>query len=190
MKLTMAMAMASMILLAAASATAAHAQKLDPAQSEIGFTFRQMGVPVEGRFKRFRADISLDPKHPEAGKASIALDIASAGFAAPELDDEAAKADWFDTARHPQALLQSTAVRALGPGRFEVAGKLTLKGTTRDVVVPVALTRSGAVTFATGTLPLKRLDYKVGDREWADLSMVANEIQVKFRLALIGMPPF
>ena len=53
--------------------------------------------------------------------------------------------------------------------------------------VPVVLTQSGATTTATGVLPIKRLAFKIGDGEWADTSMVAEEVQVKFKLALTGV---
>ena len=56
-----------------------------------------------------------------------------------------------------------------------------------DVTVPVTLAQSGATTTATGTLPIKRLAFKIGDGEWADTSMVADEVQVKFKLALTGV---
>ena len=39
---------------------AAPAAQLVPAGSEVSFTTRQMGVPVEGRFNRFNARIALD----------------------------------------------------------------------------------------------------------------------------------
>ena len=68
-----------------------------------------------------------------------------------------------------------------------MAGQLTIKGTAREVVVPVALTQSGTVTTATGTLPLKRLAFKIGENEWADTSMVADDVQVRFKLALTGV---
>ena len=41
--------------------------------------------------------------------------------------------------------------------------------------------------LATGVLPIKRLAFKIGDGEWADTSMVADEVQVKFKLALTGV---
>ena len=53
-------------------AGAAHAQtpdaKLVPAQSEIGFVSKQLGVPVEGKFRKFDAQIAFDPKKPETAK--------------------------------------------------------------------------------------------------------------------------
>ncbi len=43
-------------------------QKLVPAQSEIVFVSRQMGVPVEGRFKKFDAQIAFDPAKPATSR--------------------------------------------------------------------------------------------------------------------------
>ncbi|MCJ0761622.1 YceI family protein [Variovorax terrae] len=169
------------------AAAPAWAQKIESAQSEIAFTIRQLGVPVEGRFTKFSGNIAFDPKKPDTGKVAFVIDTASARFGAPETDEEAAKAPWFNAARFPQASLESTAIRAAGSGKYEVAAKLSIKGAARDVSVPVTLTKSGAVTFATGAFTIKRLDFKIGDGEWSDTSMVANEVQVKFKLALSGM---
>ena len=49
------------------------------------------------------------------------------------------------------------------------------------------LTQSGAKTTAAGQFSLKRLAYKIGENEWADTSMVADEVQVKFKLVLTGV---
>jgi polyisoprenoid-binding protein YceI len=163
------------------------AQTLIPAQSEIVFVSRQMGVPIEGRFRRFDAQLSFDPRRPEAGRVALTIAMASASFAASEAEAEVAKPAWFDSARFPQAKFESTAIKATGSGRYEVAGKLTLKGTTRDLTVPVAIAQSGSNATATGSFVLKRLDWRVGDGEWADTSMVADEVQVRFRFALAGL---
>lgn len=178
---------AAMVALAVASPLALAQQKLVPAQSEIVFVSKQMGVPVEGRFKKFDAQIAFDPAKPDASKIAFTVDIASATLGVPESDAELPKATWFNTAKFPQATFQSTAVKGLGGGKYEVSGKLAIKGSSRDVVVPVALTQSGATTTVTGTFPLKRLAFKIGENEWADTSMVADDVQVKFKLALTGV---
>jgi polyisoprenoid-binding protein YceI len=168
-------------------------QKVVPAQSEIAFVSKQMGVPVEGKFRKWDAQINFDPKKPEAGKVAFTIDTGSAGFGAPETDAEVPKAEWFNVAKFPQATFQSTSLKALGAGKFEVAGKLAIKGSTRDVVVPVTLVQTGKApnlaTTATGSFTIKRLDFKIGEGEWADTSMVANDVQVKFKLAVSGMAP-
>ena len=54
-------------------------------------------------------------------------------------------------------------------------------------MAPVTLTQAGPVTTATGAFPIKRLAFKIGENEWADTSMVADDVQVKFKLALTGV---
>ena len=66
-------------------------------------------------------------------------------------------------------------------------GTLSIKGNIQKVSLPVTLAQSGATTTATGTLPLKRLAFKIGDGDWADTSMVADDVQVQFKLALTGV---
>jgi len=90
-------------------------------------------------------------------------------------------------AKFPQASFQSTSVKALGAGKYQVTGKLTIKGNVKDIEVPVALTQASGITTAVGQFPIKRLTYKIGEGEWTDTSMVADDVQVKFKLAISGM---
>jgi polyisoprenoid-binding protein YceI len=178
---------AALATLAAFATPVLAQQKLVPAQSEIAFTSKQMGVPVHGKFKKFDAQVAFDPKKPEAAKISFAIDIGSATLGSAETEAELVKPDWFNTKAFPQATFQSGAVKATGAGKFDVAGKLAIKGATHDVVVPVTLTQAGANTTASGAFTIKRLDFKIGDGDWKDTSMVANDVQVKFKLTLTGV---
>ncbi len=146
-----------------------------------------MGVPVVGRFRNFDADIAFDPRQPEAARIRIGIDLASVTLASSEAEAELAQPGWFDSRRTPRARFTSSAVKPLGGGRFEVAGKLTIKDVTREIVVPVALAASGTSTTASGTFVLKRLDFRIGDGDWGDTSLVADEVQVRFRLLLSGV---
>jgi polyisoprenoid-binding protein YceI len=174
----------------AAPATAAPAQaQLQATGSEIAFVTRQMGVPVEGKFGKFSAQIALDPKKPETGSVAFSIDTGSARFGSAETDREVPKPEWLNVAKFPQATFQSTGIKAAGAGRFEVAGKLSIKGNVRDVTVPVQVAQSGGASTATGSFTIKRLEFKVGEGDWADTSMVANDIQVRFKLQLTGLAP-
>lgn len=187
------MKFASLLLPLAASLLAVTAlpsfaqQKLLPAQSNVGFVVKQMGVPVEGHFRKFDAQISFDAAKPAANKVAFTVDIASATLGSAEVDAELPKAVWFNTAKFPQATFASSSFKALGGGKYEVAGKLSIKGQSRDVVVPLSMTQAGAATVAIGTFPIKRLVFKIGEDEWADTSMVADDVQVKFKLTLSGV---
>jgi polyisoprenoid-binding protein YceI len=173
----------------AAAALAQTPAKLVPAQSEVAFVTKQMGVPVDGKFKKFDAQVTLDPKKPEAGSVAFSIDMLSASMGVPETDTEMPKPIWFNAAKYPQATFQSSAIKGVGAGKFEVAGKLTIKGNVRDVVVPVQIAQSGGNSTATGSFVLKRLEFKIGEAEWADTTVVANDVTVKFKLALTGLGP-
>ena len=162
---------------------------LQAAGSEIAFTTRQMGVPVEGKFGKFSAQVMLDPKKPESGSVAFTIDTGSARFGSAELDAEVPKATWLNVPKFPQAGFQSTAIKSAGAGKFEVAGKLTIKGMTQNVVVPVQLAQTGAASTATGSFSIKRLAFKVGDGEWTDTSLLADDVQIRFKLVLGGLAP-
>ena len=163
-------------LLLAAAILPAQAATLQADKSDLSFTFKQMGVPVDGKFKKFEAQLDFDPKKPETGKIAFTVDLGSVSLGDASFDAELAKTPWFDTKRNGKATFVSSGIKAAGPGKYDVAGKLTIKGAVRDIVVPITL--NGGV--ASGALPIKRLDFKIGDGEWADTSVVANDVTVKF----------
>jgi len=169
-------------------ATAAQAaQALVPAQSAVNFTAKQMGVALQGHFQKFDAKVNFDTAKPETSTIQLTVDTGSATMGSKETDSNLVGADWFNVAKFPQATFSSTAVKALGGGKYQVDGTLTIKGNVQKVSIPVQLTQSGATTTAAGSVPLKRLAFKIGDGDWSDTSMVADEVNVQFKLALTGV---
>lgn len=146
-----------------------------------------MGVPVQGRFKRFNAQLAFDPRKLETSKIAFTIDVGSVSLGMAELEAEVAKPAWFDAKRFPQATFQSVTVKAAGNGKFDVVGKLTLKGGIRELVVPVAVAQTAAGTTATGAFAIKRLDFGIGDGDWKDTALVSNEVLINFKLLLAGM---
>ena len=180
-------ALGALVLCAAMQPALAADQALVPARSEVTFVLKQMGVPVSGRFKVFTAQTAFNPRAPQASQIAFQVDLGSVAVNA-DADAELSKPDWFHTSQFPKATFQSGAMKALGGGRFEVAGKLSIKGHVRDLIVPVQLTQAAGLSTATGSLLIKRLDFKVGDGDWADTAIVANDVQVTFKLVLQGVP--
>lgn len=176
----------TLIVLAAAAAMT-NAQTLLPAKSDIAFSARQMGVPVDGRFTRYSAQVRFHPAKVQQAAVTISIDLGGAAFGSRETEAEIAKSDWFDVTRFPQAIFRSTAVRATAPDRFDISVDLTIKGTTQQLTIPATWAGAGDEFVAAGSFQLKRLDYGIGDRQWRDVGLVANEVQVRFRLAFKGL---
>lgn len=158
-------------------------------KSQIVFVSKQMGVPVEGAFGKFTARVAFDPKKPEGGSVALSVDMGSGSLGVPQTDAELPKPDWFDALKFPQADFKSSSIKGLGGGRFEIAGKLTIKGQAQELVVPVTITQGYGQSVASGSFTIQRLAFKVGSGEWTDTSMVANDVQVRFKLTLSGLGP-
>ena len=164
--------------------------KVVPAQSQITFAIKEMGVPVEGKFAqvdgrhRVRSEEArgrqgrLHDRHRRARRS-----------ARPRPTPRCPRPNGSTSPSSPTRRFASTAIKAKGGGKFDVAGKLTVKGTTKDVVVPIALTQAGPTTTATGTFTIKRNDFKIGEGEWTDTSQLADDVAVKFKIALTGVAP-
>ena len=153
-------------------------------QSAIAFVSRQMNVPVEGAFKKFTAQFNIDPARPEAGRARIEIDLASIDAGSTEANDEVKSKSWFNTREFPKASFVSSAVKALGGGRFEALGRMTVKGKTLESRASFTLKQEKGVLILDGAFPLKRLDYGIGSGVWSDTSVVADEVLVKFHFVL------
>ncbi len=170
------------LLILAPTAHAIEFNQFQPGKSTLSFVSKQMNVPVEGRFKSFRSKLSFDPAKPAAARAEFEIDLASIDAGSKDADDEVAGKAWFNTKEFPVARFVATSVKPLGGNRFEVAGKMSIKGKTLDLATPVSVTRQGNSATFDGNLVLKRADYGIGEGIWADFGTVANEVQIKFRL--------
>jgi len=171
-------------LLTALPASGAEFTVLHPQQSSITFVSTQMGVPVEGSFRKFTARIAVDPARPETGTARIDIDLASIDTGIVEADEEVAGKKWFDTQNHPIASFTSSGVGQSGKGRYEALGKLTIKGKSLGIKAPFTLKQNADTLVIDGVFPLKRLDYGIGTGIWSDTDTVADEVRIRFHFTL------
>lgn len=167
---------------AALTSSLALAEPVDTAKSQVLFTFKQMNVPVDGKFAKFKADISYDAAKPEKSTAQVELDLAGTDAGSADANTEVRRKSWFDLPTYPVAKFVSSSVKPLGGGKFEATGKLTIKGKTQDASIPFSVkSEAGAYVFE-GQFVLQRLKFGLGEGVWADTETVANDVAVKFKL--------
>jgi polyisoprenoid-binding protein YceI len=179
------------LMLFTANVGAAEYVTLLPEQSRLTFRSKQMGVPVEGHFKKFGGTILFNPDRPETGRAQIDVDLTSIDAGSPDANDEVKTKGWFNLREFPTARFAAEpgSLRALGKGRYEAKGKISIKGKTRDAVVSFDYKADGTNAVLEGVIPILRTQYGVGDGPWADTSVVADEVPVKFRFVLAPNKP-
>jgi polyisoprenoid-binding protein YceI len=169
-------------LLAVAAAAGAAVLKADPAKSSVSAVFKQMNVPIESKFKRHNIVIDYNAAAPDTSKATVEIETASLDLGDAEMNREVAKKDWFNSALFPKATFVSSAIKSAGPGKLNVSGKLSIKGKVSDVTFPITVKAEGGKQVFEGALPIKRLAYNIGEGEWKDTSMVADEVTIKFHV--------
>jgi polyisoprenoid-binding protein YceI len=158
--------------------------RLQVDKSSIAFVSKQMNVPVNGVFKKFTATIGLNPARPEMGHARVEIELASLDTGSDDANEEVKGKDWFHVREFPKASFVSNSVKTLGGGKFEVAGKMSIKGRTLDLRAPFTLKQEKDSLTLDGAFPVKRLDYAIGSGSWSDTSVVADEVLVKFHFIL------
>jgi polyisoprenoid-binding protein YceI len=154
-------------------------------KSDIRFTSKQLGVNVEGHFRRWTANVVFQPSNLAASSASFDIAIGSIDLASDDSEREVKGPLWFDTAKFPVAHFASTSIKDSGSGKYEVAGTLSIKGIPKPAVIPITLsTDASGAAVVDGAFTIRRLDYKIGEGEWADTGTVANDVQVRVHLVL------
>lgn len=162
------------------SAALPAALSIDTGKSQVTATFRQMNVPVDGEFTRVAGRVQFDPAQPAAAQASIEIETAGFDLGMDDYNAEVRKKEWFDSKAHPKASFVSTAFKPLGGDRYQASGRLSIKGQTRELSLPVTVKREATATIFEGSLPVSRKAFGIGDAGWDEV--VEDQVTVKFRI--------
>lgn len=158
---------------------------IDPRASKLDFTASQVGSQVSGRLPAWTGTIVLDPAALAAARIDVRIEMPLVSTNNRDVDSLMKGPNFLDVVKFREARFVSTHIAAKGGDRYEAQGKLTIRDVTRDVVLPFSLAivddpaQPGRVrATARGRLGLKRLDYGVGQNEWAGTGQVSNEVTV------------
>jgi polyisoprenoid-binding protein YceI len=153
--------------------------------SSLTFTFDQAGAASKGSFKQFSTELAYDDKSPAAGSLNVKVQIASIDTQDQERNDMLVSADLFDASKFPTAQYTSSGFSRTAAGGLEAVGKLTLRGLTRDLRLPLKIVPTAAGLELSGATSIKRLDYGVGQGDWQSTEGVADEVEIQYKVALV-----
>lgn len=136
--------------------------RIDPARSLAQFTVTKLGFAnVTGTFRNMEGEIRWAPADPALSSVRWRVAVASVLTDARNRDETLQAPEYFDAARHPWLTFESIRVRDIEPGRLEVTGRLTMRGTTREVTVAVRQTESGSGPVFETAFDVDRFDYGI-----------------------------
>ena len=184
-----AFAACALLLLGSTATVAAAPDWTVEETSSVGFVARQSGAEVEGRFEEFTAGIAFDPAQLESSRVMVEIDIDSVNSESSDRDSTIRSAALFDVATWPTARFEAERFEQTGENLYTAHGRLTMRDVTREVALPFELTISdhpsetdALQARAAGELTVLRLDYGVGQGQWQDTSVVANEVVIRIEI--------
>ncbi|MEU1284792.1 YceI family protein [Kitasatospora sp. NPDC005856] len=122
---------------------------VDSTHSEIGFSVRHaMVTNVKGRFTEYDGKLHLDGTHPGNSSAELVIKVASVDTNQAQRDEHLRTGDFFAVDTHPEIRFRSTSAQLVHGDSYRMTGDLTIKGTTRPVVLDLEYT--GSATDAYG----------------------------------------
>lgn len=168
--------------------------KMDRAHSNIYFSVDHIFSKVRGHFDEFSAQVSFDEKNLEQSTFQFVVKSGSVNTNLPKRDKHLQSKDFFSSGNYPDLSFVSTSVTDRGEGRFDVAGKLSVKGKEYDFVLPMTLTgikghpavRGKDVIGFDAAFDFDRIAYGVGGGKFADMGIVGRKVRVLLSLELLG----
>jgi polyisoprenoid-binding protein YceI len=148
-----------------------------PAGSSLVFGFDQAGAASEGSFRRFSTTFTYDEKNLAASSLAVTVQTASLDTQDADRDMTLKSADLLATDKFPTATYTARSLEK-SAGGVQAVGQLTLRGVTKDLRIPLAIRPTAAGLELSGSTTIKRLDYGVGQNEWAATGQVANEVTI------------
>ncbi|MFI8079626.1 YceI family protein [Kitasatospora sp. NPDC086009] len=139
---------------------------IDTTHSEVGFSVRHaMVTNVKGRFTEYDGKLHLDGALPHNSTAELVIKVASIDTNQAQRDEHLRTGDFFAAEAHPEIRFRSTSAERLRGDSYRMTGDLTIKGTTRSIVLDLDYTGSATDAYGAerigfeGTAVLDRTDW-------------------------------
>src|SRR5277367_1696102 len=128
--------LAAVLSLPASAATTTW--QIDPAHSSAQFAVKHLMIStVRGAFTSVKGAIQLDDKDITKSSVEVTIDVNSVDTRQPDRDKDLKSDHFFDADHFPTITFKSKKVEQVSPGKLKVTGDLTIRGTTKEVVLDV-----------------------------------------------------
>ena len=155
----------------------------DEHSGPLRFVATQAGAKFPGHFGAFKVRFDFDPAAPAKGRLDVTIATKSADTADTERDEVLHGKDFFWVEHFPEAKYHAEGFKRDGKG-WIASGQLTLRGVTQPVAVRFELKPKAKRLAMKGGVTLRRLEYGVGQGDWAETTWLSDAVEVAFDLSL------
>jgi polyisoprenoid-binding protein YceI len=151
---------------------------VDYAASSVTFKIKNAGLTVDGRFKEYGVALQFDPNNLASAYTECKIKTNSISTGINGRDNHLRKEEFFYVSKYTDINFKSTAIKKQGAG-YVIVGKLSIKDVTKDVLIPLVVSRVGALEVFEGKLTINRLDYHVGEDSW----VMSDDVIITIKIA-------
>lgn len=118
--------------------TAVQTYTVDASHSQVAFKVRHLGFSkVRGRFTGFEGTVRMAPGDFTTLEADASIELATITTGDPKRDAHLRSDDFFAAEQHPTMTFKGDVVSDASGNDFKLEGDLTIRGTTKRVVLDV-----------------------------------------------------
>ena len=144
---------------------------------------------VDGGFRKWRANIKFDPNDLTTSAATVTVDTSSIFASDSGQQSALPEDDWFAVATHPTATWRSTKFRHLAGDRYVADGNLTLRGTSRPLLLPFSVKIVGNRATMSGSGKVDRTMFGIGQGEWTATTDLPALVTLSISIVAERAPP-
>jgi polyisoprenoid-binding protein YceI len=112
--------------------------QIDPMHTAAQFSVKHLAIStVRGGFSNVKGTVVLDDADISKSSVDVTIDVSTVDTRTPDRDKDLKSDKFFDVAKYPTMTFKSTKVEQAGAGKLKVTGDLTIRGTTKSVVLDV-----------------------------------------------------
>lgn len=166
---------------------------VDKAHSGVYFDIRHTFATVRGQFEDFSAAVQFDPQKVADGSVSFEINTKSVNTGITKRDNHLRSEEFFAVNEFPAMTFQSTALKQKAADQYTLEGKLTIKGITKEVAVPLTylgvrenpLKPGQTVAGFEARFSIDRLDYQVGPGKYLEMGVIGNNVDILIALEVL-----
>ena len=155
---------------------------IDLSPSLISFEALEKEQPFKGHFDRFEMTVDLDLNNPESGHIIALIDLTSIDAGNADRNKVLADSEMFYVREFPVAQFQSENITRISDDRFEARGELSIKGVSRNIVLPFTISQTEGNAIITAVYEMNRLDFNIGTGSFMSSKFVGYPVTVHIEI--------
>jgi polyisoprenoid-binding protein YceI len=161
--------------------------KVTPEESDVKF-FVKASVAIDGKFKKWEATFTFTSPAAESGVLDVKIYADSVDTGSGMKDDKLRSKDFFNAKDDPYITFHSTKIVQTSPTTFDVQGKFTIRGVSKDETLTLTLDPKEKGTgngHIKGSMAFDRKEFgmnsgipfiKIADRVEVDLALQVHRV--------------